>query len=114
MKSFQKRISDGGLQPERTSLSWSRTLFVLLLDTLLVIKVGHSHNNDFIIYSGLILSILTLLFYLTTVYRSPKLSLDIELNSKNDLWMKKLMCYLLVLSSGLVSISCMINIFYFL
>ncbi|MFH0267088.1 DUF202 domain-containing protein [Vibrio rumoiensis] len=107
-----KRESDGGLQAERTSLSWYRTIFVLLLDCLLVIRVGYTNHNEIVFYAGVLLVILTMSFYLSAVYRSPKLSLNIDLTNKSSIWMKRYLSALLCIASLMVTLSCMINIYY--
>lgn len=100
-----KIVPDGGLQPERTSLSWSRTFFVLLLDTLLLVKIGYSNQYYFVLYPGLILFVLTILFFLSEVFRSTKLSLKKGVNFSKDIWIKKILTILLFFSSLLISIS---------
>lgn len=50
---------DRGLQPERTSLAWTRTLYVLLLNSLLFLRVGWLKQLPLITGTGVALLVLT-------------------------------------------------------
>lgn len=111
MNMSAKRELDGGLQAERTSLSWYRTIFVLLLDCLLVIRVGYTNQNQIVLYTGMILVILTISFYFSAVFRSPKLSMDVDLTNNSSIWMKCYLSALLCIAALMLSLSSIINIY---
>lgn len=108
---FPKRKADGGMQAERTSLSWYRTIFVLLLDCLLIIRVGYSDQNDIVYYAGILLAIVTISFYFVAAYRSPQLLLDTELTNDSSIWMKRYLAMLLCISALMVSLSSLMNLY---
>lgn len=108
----KKRAVDGGLQSERTSLSWSRTIFVLLLDALLVVRVGYANQNSLVFYAGMTLVALTLLFYFVTVYRAPQLLLEGELTTSNAIWMKRIISLLLGVAALLIALSCGMSLYH--
>ncbi|TCL03146.1 DUF202 domain-containing protein [Sodalis ligni] len=55
----QKFLRDPGLQPERTYLSWERTLFVIALDSAFFVRSGLVKNSPLILGAGLILIVFT-------------------------------------------------------
>ncbi|OHV08037.1 DUF202 domain-containing protein [Kushneria phosphatilytica] len=46
---------DPGLQPERTGLSWSRTAFLLLLNSALITRAGFEHHDMLLTVVGIAL-----------------------------------------------------------
>lgn len=46
---------DRGLQPERTHLAWSRTLYVLMIDSALFIRLGWLKHHPVLICAGVVL-----------------------------------------------------------
>ncbi|RKR07622.1 uncharacterized protein DUF202 [Kushneria sinocarnis] len=46
---------DPGLQPERTGLSWSRTAFLLLLNSALITRAGFEHHDTLLTVLGITL-----------------------------------------------------------
>ena len=50
---------DPGLQPERTGLAWSRTAFVTLLFSALLLRGGIVHHEPGLAWAGVILLIAT-------------------------------------------------------
>ncbi|MFC0338241.1 protein of unknown function [Kushneria avicenniae] len=50
---------DPGLQPERTGLAWSRTAFVMLLMSALLLRGGIVHHEHWLAWSGVVLLMAT-------------------------------------------------------
>ncbi|MEC5318174.1 DUF202 domain-containing protein [Brenneria populi subsp. brevivirga] len=46
---------DPGLQPQRTGMAWSRTLFVLLIDSLLFFRAGMADDSPIVFGCGILL-----------------------------------------------------------
>jgi uncharacterized membrane protein YozB (DUF420 family) len=105
-----KRASDGGLQPQRTSLSWSRTIFVLLINVLVVIRVGYSDQNTAVLYAGIILAVLTFVFYITYVYRTAGFEFEGELTTQSAIWVKRLLSAILCIAALSIFLSSMTNL----
>ncbi len=51
----ERRIDDSGLQPERTSLSWFRTLFVIIAVSILFFRLGLEKQNVILIAGSAVL-----------------------------------------------------------
>ena len=52
-------VRDPGLQPERTALAWSRTAFVALLLSALLLRGGIVHHEPGLAWAGMALLIAT-------------------------------------------------------
>jgi uncharacterized membrane protein YidH (DUF202 family) len=46
---------DPGLQPERTSLSWSRTALIVAVNALLALRTGFVEGEDWLVVAGVVL-----------------------------------------------------------
>ncbi|MCG8708180.1 DUF202 domain-containing protein [Brenneria sp. 4F2] len=46
---------DPGLQPQRTGMAWSRTMFVMLIDSLLFFRTGIADDNPMVYGCGILL-----------------------------------------------------------
>jgi membrane protein YdbS with pleckstrin-like domain len=108
---IEKRAFDAGLQPERTALSWSRTLLVLLINVLMVIRVGYSNQNPTVLYAGVALAILMVIFYVFSVFRSAGFSLNRELTTQGSIRVKQCLSAVLCVTALLVALSSAMNIF---
>ncbi|REG83238.1 DUF202 domain-containing protein [Marinomonas pollencensis] len=102
---MEKRAFDAGLQAERTALSWSRTLLVLLLNVLLVIRVGYTSQNPIVLYAGVMLAVLTMIFYGLSVSRVAVFFLDRELTTQNSIRAKQWLSAALCVAALLVALS---------
>lgn len=52
---IQRRQADRGLQPERTSLSWYRTLFLIVGVSMLFLRLGLVKDNVMLIVASVVL-----------------------------------------------------------
>ncbi|UOQ88518.1 DUF202 domain-containing protein [Agromyces endophyticus] len=48
-------VRDPGLQPERTTLSWSRTALVVAVNALLALRTGFVEGEDWLVVTGVVL-----------------------------------------------------------
>ncbi|PWC19866.1 DUF202 domain-containing protein [Brenneria roseae subsp. roseae] len=60
---------DPGLQQERTALAWSRTAFLLLVNSLLLLKAGLTLSSPGFISGGALLFLVTLAMYAWSAIR---------------------------------------------
>lgn len=58
---FPSRTRDAGVQPERTSLSWRRTLLVMIIDTLLLTKSSIAYQHYWLL--PIVLMVLLITWY---------------------------------------------------
>ncbi|MEL0613021.1 DUF202 domain-containing protein [Marinomonas arenicola] len=107
---MKKRAFDAGLQPARTALSWSRTILVLLVNVLMVIRVGYSNQNATVLYAGTSLAILMVFFYLASIYRGWFFSMEGELTTLGSIRVKQLLCAALCIAALLIALSSLMNV----
>ncbi|MFT7053837.1 MAG: hypothetical protein ACJAU1_001394 [Psychromonas sp.] len=105
------RERDIGLQPERTILSWLRTVFVVLINALLVARVGYSNENDFVFFTGIGLIFLTFSIYILSVTRMKKFVFDTELTTLNSIWVKRYIAFMVCFSALLIALSSATNLY---
>ncbi|WP_315708801.1 DUF202 domain-containing protein [Brenneria uluponensis] len=60
---------DPGLQPERTGLAWSRTAFLMLVNSVLLLKAGSMKNQMVMLVAGILLLLVTLVMYIWSALR---------------------------------------------
>ncbi|MFV0575890.1 MAG: DUF202 domain-containing protein [Vibrio sp.] len=76
---LNKRDRDQGLQPQRTILSWFRTIAVIFLNSLLLIKVGMKTNSFLLLCLGSAILVLATLMYAYSIRRNIRFSYDVEI-----------------------------------
>jgi len=105
------RERDRGLQPERTTLSWLRTVFVVLINALLVARVGYSNDNHFVFFTGIGLIFFTVSIYILSLTRMKKIVFDTELTTINSIWVKRYIAFMVCFSALLIALSCATNLY---
>ena len=106
-----RRTDDTGLQPERTSLSWFRTSFVIIGVSALFFQLG-MNNQDVILIIGSIVLLLCNLGAYAYVYKRNLLDTNnIKLTSSGSIIVKRIICFSIIFSASIFSISNLVSIF---
>ncbi|ANE75616.1 DUF202 domain-containing protein [Dickeya solani] len=82
---------DPGLQPERTRLAWSRTAFVLLVNSVLLLKAGTMKSQPLMLAAGLFLLLMTLITYIWSRLRLRALLRSGYPCTRQSMWMLRLL-----------------------
>ncbi|MGM3192884.1 DUF202 domain-containing protein [Dickeya dadantii subsp. dieffenbachiae] len=82
---------DPGLQPERTRLAWSRTAFVLLVNSVLLLKAGSMKSQPLMLAGGLFLLLMTLITYIWSRLRLHALLRSGYPCTRQSMWMMRLL-----------------------
>jgi len=100
-----RRHDDPGLQPERTSLSWYRTLFLIVGVSMLFLRLGFI-KNDLILVAG---SIILLLCNIgVCIYAYKRNLFDVKstvLTSYGSVIVKKMICFAVIFSALVFALS---------
>ncbi len=108
--SEQLRSRDVGLQPERTSLAWQRTVFSALVFTLAIVRVAFSRDDKvFILLSG-IAALLALALAAVSLRRQRKVMIEGELTTASSLLAKRLISLVLCLASFSLALHALFNL----
>lgn len=95
---------DRGLQPERTSLAWSRTLYVLVLDSVLFLRVGWLKHLPVITGAGVLLLCLAALMAGVTRHGvTPRHPNAFSLQRRQRLF--RFMSFILLMVSAMVGVT---------
>lgn len=94
---FDKRPIDTGLQPQRTILSWFRTIAVIFLNALLLIKVGLHTESTLLLISGFSVLLLAVLMYAYSLQRNQVFDYYIEVVSQTTIIVHRSICVVLTL-----------------
>lgn len=108
---IKRRQDDPGLQPERTSLSWYRTLFLILGVSMLFLRLGLVKDNLILIAASivLLLSNLGICFY---AYQRNLMDINsVGLTSFGSVVVKKLICFAIIFSAIAFVLSILSNNF---
>lgn len=106
-----RRNEDTGLQPERTSLSWFRTSFVIFGVSVLFFQLG-MNNDDIILIIGSIVLLLCNLGAYAYVYKRNFLDTDdIRITSYGSIIVKRIICFSIIFSACIFSMSNLVSIF---
>lgn len=104
-KRITRRLNDPGLQPERTSLSWLRTFFVLMGIILIFSRVGLVEDNPVLLIGSVILLFSTCSAY---AYAHKRSLMDIELTqltSRGAVLIKQVIALSVLFSATIFAIS---------
>ncbi|MCA7001189.1 DUF202 domain-containing protein [Dickeya solani] len=82
---------DPGLQPERTRLAWSRTAFVLMVNSVLLLKAGTMKSQPLMLAAGLFLLLMTLITYIWSRLRLRVLLRSGYPCTRQSMWMLRLL-----------------------
>lgn len=105
-----RRLDDPGLQPERTSLSWSRTSFVIIGVSILFFRLGMNKRDATLITGSIVLLLSNFGIYIYAYKRNLLNTKNATLTSNSSVIVKRIMCFAIVFSAFVFSISNAINL----
>ncbi|MGK9174421.1 DUF202 domain-containing protein [Yokenella regensburgei] len=108
--SRQTSNRDAGLQPERTSLAWQRTVFSALVFTLAMVRVALWRDDRmFILLSG-IAAALAIVLTILSLRRQRGLLVGGNLTTASSLMDKRLISLVLFLGSVSLALHALVNL----
>lgn len=100
---LNKRDNDPGLQPQRTILSWFRSIAVIFLNALLLIKVGVNTRSHLLIALGIIVLLLATFMYAYSIRRNQQVTYDVEIVSNQSITILRVISFSLFFVGLLLS-----------
>ncbi|MGB2079626.1 MAG: DUF202 domain-containing protein, partial [Vibrio sp.] len=97
---YPKRERDAGLQPQRTTLSWFRTAFVIFINSILLLRIGAKESVPLVLLSGWFFLLLSIWLYYASVYRGDAILTEKTLTTAASINTKKLISTAIVVTSG--------------
>ncbi len=94
-------LRDPGLQPERTGLAWSRTAFVMLVLSALLLRGGFAHHERWLAWAGVALLVATGATYAWAGWRLRVITISDHPVTLSATWVMRVTA-LAVALSGLV------------
>ncbi|EAA7243116.1 DUF202 domain-containing protein [Salmonella enterica] len=104
------RLRDAGLQPERTAMSWHRTVFSALALALLTTRTGFTRGNPILASMGALSTFISLVLCIISIQRQKRVILDIPLISHPTILAKRLICIATGLNAFAIALHSLITI----
>lgn len=111
---LNKRENDPGLQPQRTILSWFRSIAVIFLNALLLIKVGLNTHSHLLVALGIIALLLATFMYAYSIRRNQYVTYDIEVVSNQSITILRVISFSLFVVALLLSAHFILQLLTFL
>ncbi|ECJ3935719.1 DUF202 domain-containing protein [Salmonella enterica subsp. salamae] len=105
------RLRDTGLQPERTAMSWHRTVFSALALALLTTRAGFTRGDSILASIGGLSTFISLVLCIISLQRQKSVILDIPLISHPTILAKRLICIAPGLNAFAIALHSLITIF---
>lgn len=109
-KRITRRHDDPGLQPERTSLSWYRTLFLIVGVSMLFLRLGLV-KDDLILIAGSVMLLLSNIGICVYAYQRNLVDINnAKLTSYGSVIVKQIICFAIIFSALIFGFSILVNL----
>ncbi|CAM3929496.1 DUF202 domain-containing protein [Rahnella bruchi] len=102
---------DSGLQPERTALSWHRTLFSSIVLAVVTLRAGFYHADTPLIIMGGASIIISLLVVVVSCRRQQLMVYDFKLTSASSMSTKRMICLAVGLNALAIPLYTVLRLF---